>query len=790
MDRSVCADCPFGGKGVGTRGPADSAVCIVGEAPGANELQKGVPFIGQAGQLLSKTLTRAGLNEEDIFITNALRCRPPKGPIARGAIQACQSRLLEEVTSAPRTLVLGLGATALKAITGDYDAKITQERGRARAINFGNFTSTFVPTLHPAYILRSPGELPKLLEDVKYAADLVKGTVEEKNPGEVTYEVAARATYRDLIDLLLKYPHLACDIETSGFNPRKDRVLSLSVSYDINKAVVFPGSLIRKFPGPFHKLFKASNTFIWHNGKYDAAFLRQLGLPVRVDEDTMLLHYVLSEGNRELHGLKELSADLLGSDPEYDAEVKKYAPKLTDSYAKVPKDILYHYNAKDTDHTWQLFQLFRPKLDKPGRELVKWNYENLIIPMSAFLQDVEHYGVWVHKPTLGALAREFEEALASAENDLQQVAAEKWDPNAYALWKNASKVPAQFSPGSPYQLRWLLGQYNLFPKDPRTKKPSTNKEALKDLPQVPIVVAIGQWRKAQKMLSTYVEGVEEKIEDDGRVHATYLIHGTATGRLSSRGPNMQNIPRAKGIRNLFQAPPGWTLVELDYSQVELRVLAYLSGDRGLWDIYTSGRDLHDEVAASLYPGWSSYRDTVRGKEERIRAKFVNFGVAYGRGAESLVAEFKMPVKDAAQLIRDWWATFPQAHEFIVRTRASSRSGRPLETPLGRRRRFTLVTNSNRNALENEAANFPIQSTASDLTILSALAVHPNLPTLFNAHIINLVHDSILIECPTAQADKVAEYVKGIMEKLPGEVLETELPFAVSMSIGQRWGDLK
>jgi len=791
VDKAICQGCPYGGKGVGTKGPEDAPICIVGEAPGAHELETGVPFVGQAGQLLSKTLARAGLRVEDIYITNALRCRPPIGkPPTRAALEACHSRLLAEITKSPRTLVLAFGNSALRSLSGDHDAKITVQRGRARTLDLNGRPVLVVPTLHPAAVLRSPGELPKLLDDVKYAATLLNGTVAHKHPGVVDYKVATRATYRDLIDFLRAQPELACDIETSGFNPRKDRTLSLAVSYAKNKAVVFPGFLLRKFPGPFHRLFNSNATFIYHNGKYDAAFLRQLGLPVRVDQDTMLMHYVLSEGNRDLHGLKELSADLLGADPNYDAVVKKYAPKMSDSYASVPKDILYHYNSMDTDHTWQLYQIFRVKLDAAGNENLQWCYKNLIIPMSRFLQDVEHAGVWVHQPTLVALRRELEAELATAEVELQEVAAPVWDSKKYAEWKNATKVPPSFSPGSSYQLMWVLNQFGLHPKDPRTRKPSTNKEALKDLPQLPFVVALGHFRSAQKMLSTYVEGIERAIDPyDDRVHATYLIHGTATGRLSSRQPNMQNVPRDKHIRNIFQAPPGRTYVELDYSQVELRVLAYLSGDRGLWDIYTNNRDLHDEVAASLFPGWADYKDTVLGREQRIRAKFLNFGVAYGRGAESLVAEFKMPVKAAAKIIRDWWATFPQAHEYIVRTRESSRSGRPLETPLGRRRRFGLITGGNRNALENEAANFSIQATASDLTILSAMRMHPNLDK-WDAHIINLVHDSILIECPVQYIDVVAEYAKSVMVAIPQEVLETELPFDVGMSSGQRWGDCK
>lgn len=647
-----------------------------------------------------------------------------------------------------------------------------------------------VPTFHPAAILRSPGELPKLQEDVKYAASLLNGH-EVKSPGKINYHVIDREHLLPILHVLRRAQKLACDIETSGFNARTDKVLCLGMAYGPNDAVIFPDTLLNNYPGPFHPLVTSEVPFIWHNGKYDAGFLKERGFPVRVDEDTMLLHYLLGEGVTELHGLKELSADLLGADPNYDAPVKKFAPKMTDSYANVPRDLLYYYCAQDVCHTYQIHDLLDTKLHTTRYEGLRWPYENILLPASKMLQVVERNGVWVHKPTLAALSRVLETELAAASETLVAAAEPVWDAHTYAKWKGpAAKVPGEFSPGSPYHLLYVFKQLGVEPKDPRTHKISTGEPALRDLPSSPFVDALRAYRKSSKMLSTYIDGVYNRIEPDGRVHATYLIHGTATGRLSSRGPNMQNIPRETRIRDMFQAPPGRVLVELDYSQVELRVLAHLSGDKALQAVYREGRDLHDEVSAALFPGWESHKDTVLGKEQRIRAKFVNFGVSYGRGADSLVAEFKMSRPEAQAIIDNWWRTFPDARRYILSVRAASRGGKPLVTPFGRRRRFDLITNQNRNALENEAANFAIQSTASDLTLLSAIQMYQELERRFGALVINLVHDSILLECDEDRAEQVVNYARQVMTGTPQTYLQTDLPFDVSAKVATSWGALK
>lgn len=653
-------------------------------------------------------------------------------------------------------------------MTGDYNLKITHARGKAIPTKYG----LVLPTYHPAAILRGYSDFPKLVADFKYARELIGG-VPAKHPGESKYLLATHENIDKLTRKLTQYDFLAADIETSGFSPRYDRILSVAVAWEKNKVAIFPDSILH------HPAFKwlmeyYSGHWIWHNGKFDASFLWSLGIRVRVDDDTMLMHYCLDE-NRGTHDLKQLAGDLLGA-PDYKDALRPYLHRVSDSFENVPRNVLYRYQAKDADYTLQLYPILRKRLDKdPG--LVRL-YEELLIPASAFLQRVERAGVWVAQDYLDALEADLAERQEKAHKAILDVVSPYWDAEQYVRDVGAKSIPAEFNPGSPKQLLWALHKE---PNGAGRNYSTTNAAVLKDLKQTPLITNLKTYRQMGKALSTYVHGVRDEIEKDGRVHTTYLLHGTTTGRLSSRGPNMQNIPRSAKIRNVFQAPPGRVLVEMDYSQIELRILAYLSNDRFLWSVYEKGRDLHDEVAAALFgPGFT--------KEQRIRAKFVNFGIAYGRGAGSIANEFNIEFAEASQMIKGWFRRAPQAAQYIKECRQAPILGKTLSSPFGRKRRFGLITAENRNTIENEAVNFPMQSTASDITLTFAMRIDTELRSRWGAAVINLIHDSILIELPEHKdIDGMIRWVRDQMIRHPQEVLNTELPFDVSVSRGRLWG---
>lgn len=764
-----CEKCPYRevSGAIGTQGNINAPVVIIGEAPGANEIRTGIPFVGAAGQLLDKLLARAGIERSDCYITNSMLCRPTESPPPRGAIDACRGRLANELRAAPRTLIITLGASALKSVTGNHNLKITQERGRVIKTPYGQV----IPTIHPAAVLRGYSDFPKLLKDVQYAATLSKGTT-PKSPGQTRYTIVTSETLGKAVRFLLGKNLLSADIETSGFNPLTDRILSLAVSWETNKVAIIPDTLMGH-PEVSRLLTSSGPRWIWHNGKFDTAFLRAKGIGARVDDDTMLMHYTLDE-NRGTHDLKQLAGDLLGA-PDYKGALRPYLHRVSDSFENIPRPVLYRYQSKDADYTFQIFHILREQLAKTSG-LVRL-YEEVLIPASAFLQRVEHRGMYVNREYLDQLEKTLTNRLAADYASIMEEVGPLWDADAYVRGTGAKSIPAAFNPGSPLQLRWVLGKYL------RRRLTDTREETLVHLPQVPLVRALLNYRETAKALSTYVAGIRERVDRDGRVRSTYLLHGTTTGRLSSRGPNMQNIPRDKTIRNVFQAPPGRVLVEMDYSQIELRVLAFLSGDRFLREVYLRGRDLHDEVALALFgPSFT--------KEQRIRAKFVNFGIAYGRGAGSIASEFGIDFSEASRMIKEWFRRAPEAARYINECRRAPNLGKPMVTLFGRRRRFSLVTRENLNALQNEAVNFPMQSTASDITLTFAMRIDKALRSNWHAGIVNLIHDSVLIEVPEKEnVQEMVRWTADQMRKHPQEFLETDLPFEVSINKGTLWGDL-
>jgi DNA polymerase-1 len=781
-----CDNCPLNTRKVGGWGHVDSDFVIVGEAPGEQELGTGVPFTGPSGKLLWNTIKGAGF-DRPVFVTNALQCRPPVGQApGRAFIEACKPRLYQLLKQHPRKVIIAFGATALKSLTGDYSLKITDCRGQI-------FTNPefpgaiIVPSLHPAAILRQHNDFPKMHKDVTYAVGLYLGA-QKKDPGITKVLLATEQNLPTIVAGLMRQPLIAADIETSGFSRRHDKVLCIGFCYKKNNVIVIPEELVA------HPLLKElfateSVKWLWHNGKFDCEFLHNMGYSARTDEDSMLLHYCLDE-TRGGHGLKQLASDLLGA-PDYESEMKaKYITgRKGASYADIPRPVLYRYLGYDADFTWQVYHELLPKLNK-APDLVSL-YRKLLIPASNFLQEVERTGIYVDMEILEKVKDKLEFERNQSMEQIQQLAAPYWNSNNYAVDTGAKTIPEYFNPASPKQLGWLLyDSMGLWPSKVKFKKGgmSTDEATLKLLPEHPIVKALLTMREVNKALSTYVYAIRDLRDDDGRVHTTYLIHGTATGRLSSVEPNVQNVTRPqKGeqypIRAIYGAPPGRLLCEVDYRSHELRVLAHLSGDPFLTQVFVDKRDLHDEVSIKMYgPNFTN--------EQRIRAKALNFGIPYGRTAFSIAQEFGIPVFEAQKMIDDWFSVAPKAQKYINECRQRPLIGKSVRNPFGRRRRFSLITEDNIEAVQNEASNAPIQSTASDLTLLSAMEINPLIKPL-GAFVVTLVHDSILLEL--VDDDTVPEVlgiVGKVMREVPARELNSSVPFDVEAKIGRNWGLMK
>jgi len=309
-----------------------------------------------------------------------------------------------------------------------------------------------------------------------------------------------------------------------------------------------------------------------------------------------------------------------------------------------------------------------------------------------------------------------------------------------------------------------------------------------------IIDHILEYRAFQKLLSTYIDNLPELLGEDGRLHATFLQHGTTTGRMSSRDPNLQNIPiksaEGRAIREAFVATEGYELVALDYSQIELRCAAILSGDEKLVDIFANSRDVHTEVAAQVF---DVSRDAVD-KEMRRKAKVINFGILYGMGVNALKVNLGSSQEEARQFLNEYFDTFPQLTDYIERVKLDAARSGYTETLFGRRRYFQGLTSSVpyiRAGAERMAVNAPIQGTSADIIKIAMKSVEDYLEDeglRGDAHLLLQVHDELIYEITQKKAKRVGEEIRERMENVLAD-RTVSIPLTVEMSRGPNWGTL-
>lgn len=583
---------------------------------------------------------------------------------------------------------------------------------------------------------------------------------------------------------------LACDIETRNTGYSKNKLLLLGIAYNDYDAIVI-SNFDDKVLQELQKLFDREDiVFIWQNGKFDTSRLMYLvNLRARIDEDTMLQHYAGINEHKGTHGLKDLG-ELYLQTPPWDDELNNFKRKwclqnrvkMVDfQYDMIPLEVLIPYLYRDTCAAFQLNKLFKT-LMRPGSEGV---YRSLIRAANVF-KEIEYNGCLIDIDYIYELQDELDTLILEANRKVKETSAVLWDPSLYMLETGARAFPGPFNLKSPKQLKWMLERAT------GEKLEKTDRDTLdrlvEDYPEIPFIQAICDLRKYNKYMDTYVQGMFDVMDTDHRVRCTFNLHGTETGRLSCSDPNMQNIPRSKMIKNLFVAPKGYQLVQFDYSQAELRTLAWLSQDEYLRETYREGKDLHDAMALKIFgPGFT--------KEQRVAAKTVNFGIPYGRGPGSIRGKLHMSMGEATKLVRDWYAAAPGAKRFVDSMRKVPYVAEPYTTVFGRQRHY-IITADNRNHVENEAVNFPVSSVASDLTMLSVCSIHDQLIAEgIDARIVNTVHDSIIIECidDPATLKRVVEIGTSTMANMPKKYLvepPLDFPFKADAEIGPKWGGLQ
>lgn len=779
-----CENCPLQEQGlfVASDGPAQARVAFVGEAAGRNEVEKGKPFIGMSGQLLDMVNKHHGIHRKDVLLTNATLCRPPGRENLtppQGAVKACRPRLIHELEERGVETAVALGNTATQALLAN-DQGVTKLRvGLGRKSPYLDQVRV-VPTFHPAACLRSADFFPSMVTDI---GKINRQPVSWDPPKYVVYDTPAEA-----IAVLRELKNhtgvrLVIDIETdvekedSYDHPNNYELLCIGLGYAKKRVVVIERNAL-KDPAVLRALKEllAAKKVTAQNGKFDAAGLYPHVGNVDIAFDTMLASYARDE-RRGIHSLDYQAIELLGA-PDWKHALDKYNPKKL-GYGVIPPEVLDEYNAYDVSNTWDLQDWYEEHLTPDQRKV-----HDFLCDAQNQLKFLDLNGIAIDVKYNTELMTSYLDILEEIKEKLRNLID---DPE----W-------VDFNPNSPLQVKKVIEDvFNISIPMKRNQKgqmaKSTDEETLvglrdrlsPDSVEFDFFATMLDWRKNAKLYGTYVKGIRQRLYR-GRVYPNFLLHGTTTGRLACRNPNLQNVPRGNKIRAQFvPAQEGNVFVSTDYSQAELRVLTWLAQEEYFRAIFNDpDRDLFNELAPVLY-GDISHLSPAEKKEKRIRVKAYVYGLSYGREAGSIAQEFKISFAEAQEGMDAFFGVIPNIVAYQESVREQIKHKRDLETPFGRHRRFHLITPSNIRDCFKEGLAFRPQSISSDLCLRAFTRARPALKG--KAHLRNIVHDNIMAECRKEDAEEVGKVLNDLMLESAYELVGDYVRFATDTTIGDSWG---
>ncbi|MBT7530349.1 MAG: DNA polymerase I [Gammaproteobacteria bacterium] len=597
------------------------------------------------------------------------------------------------------------------------------------------------------------------------------------------YETVFDETRLDIwLEKLAKADAFAFDTETTSIDYMEAKLVGLSFCCEAGKAAYVP--MAHNYEGAPVQLAmelvlskirplleNPEKTIIGQNLKYDISVMARHGVSIKAKViDTMLESYVLNSVASR-HNMDDLALNYLGlSTVHFEDIAGKGAKQLT--FNQIVLDKAGHYAAEDADITFRLHQVLWPRLQAEGR--LASVYQDIEIPLVPILSDVERGGVLLDEEQLKLQSRELEKRL----HDLEQ--------EAYGL------AGEEFNLGSPKQLQQIFFQKLGLPVIKKTPKgqPSTAEPVLQELAlDYPLPRVIMEYRGLSKLKSTYTDQLPKQIaQSTGRIHTSYHQAVTATGRLSSSDPNLQNIPirtqEGRRVRRAFIAPDGYKIMAADYSQIELRIMAHLSQDKGLIHAFKNGLDIHKATAAEVFGGAVSDVSD----DHRRSAKAINFGLIYGMSAFGLSRQLNISRGAAQDYIDLYFNRYPGVKDYMDRTRALAADQGYVETIFGRRLYLPEIRASNfqrRQAAERTAINAPMQGTAADIIKKAMITVHgwlasSNLDTRMTMQ----VHDELVLEVPEGNVQEVASGV----EKLMSGAAELCIPLVVEAGVGDNWDE--
>ena len=701
-----------------------------------------------------------------------------------------------EIDSSLYDWIILVGSDALKFFTKinsvtEYSGKVVEQK--------------FLPVINPAMLAFKP-EARKTWEDSKDSIiGFIRGTKQETFVDEsiafgIQDTATANAFIQDAIDY--DYTHVALDSETTGLYPRDGHMLGLSLSYDGEKGAYIDTECFDETTEALLQELFDKKTVIFHNAKFDLAFFQyHFNFNFPQIEDTMLLHYLIDE-NPGTHGLKQLAMKYTPygdyEQPMYEwiGEYRKSHGILKEQFSwdLIPFDTMKVYAAMDSLVTFLVYEKFK-KIKQNAKLL--WVYDNILIPGTRFLLNVQDNGVPFDRTRL-LVAQEL------MQSDIDAAIKTLYTNPAIARFEEVQGK--QFNPNSTVQLRSLL--FDFLGLQPTGKKTgtganSTDAEVLGELAEKSDVPAlILDIRQKSKIKNTYLDKIIPQLDRDSHLRTGFNLHGTTSGRLSSSGKlNMQQLPRDNPIvKGCIKARPGHQIVAMDLTTAEVYVAAVLAEDKALMEVFRSGGNFHSTIAKTVFKLPCDVEDVATlHSVERQAAKAVTFGIMYGAGARKISQEvtkssgtFFSP-QEAQEVIDDYFKSFHKLKSWINHNEKSIEQNGFIYSFFGRKRRLPNVASTDKGIKSHtirSGLNFLVQSAASDINLLGAIDMEAYINAKgMKSKIFALVHDSILAEVPDEEVDmyrsKLQQFIqmdRGI--SIPGAPVGCDFDIGGDYSMGK------
>ena len=714
--------------------------------------------------LLSKTLTTICTDVPVEFSAEDLEICPPNLDELKALYQELDftSFLRDLHNVAPLVESDAPQQAPQRQLTEMAQAKSAAKRREALA-GQGDLFAAMMPDPTPAPVVEPSVEVEEPQSEIATA----------QNTPHTYHLVRELTELQALVAKLLNYEEFCFDTETTGFDHFSDRIVGLSLAVEPHEAwyVSFTPENTAAFAEVVKPLFENERTTkIAQNIKFDMMVLARLGVEVRGRKiDTMIVHYLLDPEAR--HNMDFLAERYLNYSPiRIETLIGKGTRQLTMDQVNI--ESVKEYAAEDADITLQIKQALWPELEKQG--LVEL-YSTIEEPMIEVLAAMELEGVKVDTQQLADYAVELNAELAKLEAEIREIADEP------TLNINSARQLGEV----------LFAKLRITdkPKMTKTRQFSTEEEYLQGFAgKHRIVDLILRYRGVKKLISTYVEALPQLVNSvTGHIHTSFNQAVTATGRLSSTNPNLQNIPvrddMGRRIRKAFVPSDGQhLLLSADYSQVELRLMAHLSGDKSLIEAFQQGEDIHAATAAKLF-----HKEIAEvTSDERRKAKTANFGIIYGISAFGLAQRLDIPRKEAKELIDGYFESYPKVKEYMERAVADAREKGYVTTAFGRRRILRDIDSRNavaRGVAERNAINAPIQGSAADIMKLAMVEIYRRFRAEgIRSKMILQVHDEVIVDMLREEQETVIRIVREAMEG----VAQLSVPLISEAGVGENW----